>query len=217
MAGLLLSGGAGTKLRRPEGMGACWVGARQVCALRAMVIHSPEKIKARCWPDAAIPPPNHRIGRKPAFYFFDASHAIFRLYYQHLVGLIRLGFLDGGGAMTFRNDETISCAECGRPFPFTYEQQRRARENHKRPPRYCRECQAAISSERRSSQFDHPARGVPDWGMTTSLPTTPTTPPEQKQDRGAVDDRHSISTNSSCSTSNRCPPGPPICNVSSFS
>lgn len=98
--------------------------------------------------------------------------------------------------MTFRNDETISCAECGRPFPFTYEQQRRARENHKRPPRYCRECQAAISSERRSSQFDHPARGVPDWGMTTSLPTTPTTPPEQKQERPLVEKRASPANSS---------------------
>lgn len=96
--------------------------------------------------------------------------------------------------MTFRNDETISCAECGRPFPFTYEQQRRARENHKRPPRYCRECNAILSNQQRSSQSDHPVRPVPDWAIPPSLPTaptTPTTPPEQKQERPLVEKRPS--------------------------
>ncbi|MBP6472453.1 MAG: hypothetical protein KBE23_08385 [Chloroflexi bacterium] len=74
--------------------------------------------------------------------------------------------------MTFRNDETISCAECGRPFPFTYEQQRRAREAHKQPPMYCRECHAILSNQRRSSQSDHPTSPVPDWPIA-QLPSTP--------------------------------------------
>lgn len=124
------------------------------------------------------------------YYFFDAASAPFRLYYHHLVGLIRLGF-QWRWSMTFRNDETISCAECGRPFPFTYEQQRRARENHKRPPMYCRECHAILSNQRRSSQSDHPTRPVPDWAIPTSLPTAPTTPPEQQQERPLVEKRPS--------------------------
>ncbi|MBK8987220.1 MAG: hypothetical protein IPM39_14260 [Chloroflexi bacterium] len=65
--------------------------------------------------------------------------------------------------MTFRNDETIDCARCGRPFFYSYERQRAASYKRRSPPRYCRECWAVISNERRSSQADHPTPPIPDW------------------------------------------------------
>ncbi|MCC6606037.1 MAG: zinc-ribbon domain containing protein [Anaerolineae bacterium] len=64
--------------------------------------------------------------------------------------------------MTYRNDETLQCLDCGRLIAWSYSKQRHFKEKGWPPPKYCRVCKGKRDDYHRSSQRDHPSPVVPD-------------------------------------------------------
>ncbi|MCA9942957.1 MAG: zinc-ribbon domain containing protein [Anaerolineales bacterium] len=76
--------------------------------------------------------------------------------------------------MTWRNDETIICAECGRPFHWSYRQQRHFRDIKKEQPKHCPECIEIRRGRLRSSEIDHPSSTLyPQGNPLLKKPDTP--------------------------------------------
>lgn len=77
--------------------------------------------------------------------------------------------------MTWRNDETIICAECGRPFHWSYRQQRHFREIKNKQPKHCPECIEVRRGRLRSSESDHPLSNFyPQGNPLLKKPDAPT-------------------------------------------